>query len=388
MEQGLFIFFGLILFLLTLPGSLELLLLTIGALFYSKKNAYPEELPFPEEPKIVILIPAHNEEIHLPKTIVSLQQCTGKFDLIVIADNCTDQTVKIAEDLHVRVLERNNLEKPGKPHALQFAFENLLVEGYDIFVVIDADTIIVKSNLITEVQQAYQYGALAMQARDTLVDSDIPFQRLSRLAFSGCSILRPRGREAWKCSAGIMGNGFAITRTILLTVPFCVDTIIEDVAYHLKIVKAGYKVHFLDDAEVLSVHAPTIQASSEQKSRWEGGRWQLLKESFPWVIREIGKGKKQLIEPLMDLLLLPLSFHTFLLLLLLFIPLTLLRIYALLGLGTILLYIFVTIKITDGGWKEIKALFLAPFYLLWKFSFIPQIIHSAQKNFKWTRTKR
>lgn len=379
--------FGIILFLITLPGTLELCLLTFGALFYSKKRGTVENSP-KEAPKIAVLIPAHNEEQHLSSTIESLKKCKGNFEIIVIADNCTDATASIAKDLHIRVLEREDPSRLGKPYALQYAFSTLLIEGIEIFVIIDADTV-VKNNLIQQIQEAFQNGALAVQSRYTLIEEDIPpFQRLSRLAFSGCNIVRPRGREQWRCSAGILGNGFALSRMVLLTVPFGVDSIVEDAAYHLQIVKAGYRVRFLDDTEVLAVHPPTYSASAAQKSRWEGGRWLLLKESLPWIWREIIKGKKQLIEPLMDLLLLPLSFHSLLLLILFLIPCNFFRLYAALGLGVILLYLFATIKLTNGGWKDIQALCLSPFYLIWKITFMPQILKAAKKNFKWTRTER
>lgn len=377
---------GIGLFLATLPGSIELLLLTIGALF-SRRTEKSENLPL-NPLKTAVFVPAHNEALHILLTIESLKQCEGEFDIIVIADNCSDNTADIAKNAHVRTLERNDLSCLGKHHALNFAFSTLLIEGYEIFTVVDADTYVEKDFIIS-IQRAFQKDALAVQVCYVLEDADItPLQRLSRFAFSAYNVVRPLGREKWGLSAGLFGNGFALSRTILLTVPFTINSIVEDAAYHLKLVQGGYRVRFLDQTQVIAVHPPTNSAAIAQKSRWEGGRWCLLKESAPLLCKEIAHGNVRLIEPLLDLLLFPLAMHTLLLATLLFIPNTFFRLYAATGLGILFLHIIATLKITKGGWKDVKALCLAPFYLLWKLTFLSKIAKAAKKGSKWNRTDR
>ena len=58
------------------------------------------------EVRITILVPAHNEEFSLPVTLAALKQQTRAPDrVIVVADNCTDRTVQIAEEMGYEAIE-------------------------------------------------------------------------------------------------------------------------------------------------------------------------------------------------------------------------------------------------------------------------------------------
>jgi glycosyltransferase involved in cell wall biosynthesis len=89
-----------------------------------------------------IVIPAHNEEKTLSTT---LHSCAGlnypkdKYKIFVIADNCSDRTAEIARDNGAVCLERYNEEEKGKGFALEWGFKQILPEGHDALVVLDAD---------------------------------------------------------------------------------------------------------------------------------------------------------------------------------------------------------------------------------------------------------
>lgn len=381
--------FGFVAIFATLPGTIELAFLTIPQILpirkIHSKNVHDDSGKLF---KTAVLIPAHNEELTLSRTIESLKACEGEFDLIVIADNCTDKTAEIAKNLCVRVLERHDNASFGKHFALQFGFSSLLIEGYDIFIVIDADTV-VQSHFIRSIQGAFQQGALAVQGQDLLDENDVtPFQRLSCLAFRAHNYIRPKGREWWGISAGILGNGFALSRQILLTVPFNIVSIVEDVVYHLQIVKAGYRVRFIEEAKATAMKAPSISVEMTQKIRWEGGRWSLLKKMVPGLIKDILKGNTSLLEPVLDMLLPPLFLHTLLLLLLLAIPGNIFKLYAALGLGVLFLHLLAAIRASTSPWKDVLALCLSPFYLLWKLTVLLKIIKSGKKDSIWIPTQR
>lgn len=91
---------------------------------------------------VTVLIPAHNEEMCLEATITSLREQSHRPErIIVVADNCTDATPRIARDLGVEVFETvNNRHK--KAGALNQALADLLPgQGdNDLVMVMDADT--------------------------------------------------------------------------------------------------------------------------------------------------------------------------------------------------------------------------------------------------------
>ncbi|MHA7144445.1 glycosyltransferase family 2 protein [Arthrobacter sp. TmT3-37] len=97
---------------------------------------------FAGEVTITVLIPAHNEEASLPQTIASLQSQSHRPErIIVVADNCTDDTVRVAREAGVEVIESvgNTHKKAG---ALNQALTKVLPQqgDNDVVMVMDADT--------------------------------------------------------------------------------------------------------------------------------------------------------------------------------------------------------------------------------------------------------
>ena len=91
---------------------------------------------------VTVLIPAHNEQASLPYTLQALQEQTFKpHRVVVVADNCTDNTVAVALEHGVEVYESvDNVHKKGG--ALNQALENLLphLGDNDCVMVMDADS--------------------------------------------------------------------------------------------------------------------------------------------------------------------------------------------------------------------------------------------------------
>lgn len=93
---------------------------------------------------ITVLVPAHNEEDCIGATIDSLQsQSVPPARIVVVADNCTDRTVEIAERAGVEVFETvgNRDKKAGALN--QVLTEILPRQGEnDLVMVMDADTVL------------------------------------------------------------------------------------------------------------------------------------------------------------------------------------------------------------------------------------------------------
>jgi len=77
-------------------------------------------------PRTVVLIPAHNEEIVIEQSLRVLIPTLPAGDrVVVIADNCDDQTAEIARAAGVEVAARRDLTRRGKGYALDFAVQYL-----------------------------------------------------------------------------------------------------------------------------------------------------------------------------------------------------------------------------------------------------------------------
>jgi cellulose synthase/poly-beta-1,6-N-acetylglucosamine synthase-like glycosyltransferase len=381
-------FLGIVLMVLTLPGTLELIFLTLSGLIPRRLLQTPESS---SRLNLCVVIPAHNEEINIPACIDSLYNCeTGghQITIVIVADNCTDSTAQIARLRGIRVIERHDALLHGKGYALNHAFALLLQEDHDAFLVVDADTE-VETNFVQAMAVMFLQGADALQCRYLVRNThDSIHVRLMQIAWVAFNILRLRGRDSWGLSVGILGNGFALTRNTLLQVPFEAFSIAEDLEYHLKLVQCGSRVRYCGSTTVWSDTPKRGKAAADQIARWDGGRFRAISEQIIPLATEIIKGRFILLEPLFDLLLLPLAFHVTLLLFLLALPYPLGRTMALIGLGCVGLHVVSAIFIERLGWRELLVLLYGPLYILWKLVHGKHIITFSNRAAVWKRTER
>lgn len=91
------------------------------------------------QPKVCVLIPAHNEAKSIQTTLAAIYASTTNVQILVVADNCTDKTSDIARAEGATVIERFDLQNRGKGYALDFGFKYLSANRPDVVIVIDAD---------------------------------------------------------------------------------------------------------------------------------------------------------------------------------------------------------------------------------------------------------
>ncbi|MDP4115665.1 MAG: glycosyltransferase [Bacteroidota bacterium] len=108
-----------------------------------------------EKIKFSILIPAHNEEKYLPKTIEHIKAASinypNQVEVIVTANRCKDRTVEIAEKFGAKVVyeDAKNLAKIRNAGAKAAVGE--------IIVTVDADSC-VSPNILTKIHKALESG--------------------------------------------------------------------------------------------------------------------------------------------------------------------------------------------------------------------------------------
>lgn len=384
---------GILILIVTLPGTIELLLLTVGAIVgkLNSSRSVNQETSDTSLLKLGIVIPAHNEAGGITTCVKSILACqaTGvDLQVVVIADNCTDDTALVAKEAGARVIVRIDPDNRGKGFALDMAFGRLLREGIEAFVVIDADTE-VEPNFIAEMALAFRQGAEAVQCRYLVRNTQATYRtRLMNVALLAFNVLRPLGRNALGNSAGIYGNGFGLSANTLREIPYSARSVVEDLEYHLNLVKAGKKVKFLNSTTVRADMPAGGRAVHTQRSRWEGGRIRMMLDFAPGIIRDIASGQGRLLEPLLDLLLLPLAFHFLLLCALMLIPNPSLRLYAASSLALVILHVLSAVWIGGGNKSDVLALLAAPFYILWKITLVRSVVQSSRKKAEWVRTER
>ncbi len=379
---------GFIVAVATLPGTIELAMLTLGGLLPVRRS---KQRPATETFRLAVVVPAHNEEKQIArcvKSILAADQTSVNLTIAVVADNCTDDTAGVARGAGARVLQRTNLELRGKGYALDYAFTVLTSEMYHAFMVVDADSVIAP-NALVEIAGSILAGADAVQCRYLVSNpGDSARTRLMNVALLAFNVLRPSGRDRLGLSVGIYGNGFALSSETLARVPYEASSVVEDLEYHLNLVRAGRKVRFADRTAVYGDMPVSGEGVKTQRKRWEGGRFRMLAERAPTLAMELLRGRIRFLEPLLDLLLLPLAFHVSLLILAALTPFAPARDLGIAGLSVVALHLIVTVTVCGSGWRDFAVLATAPFYILWKLLMLPSVLRSARANTTWVRTKR
>jgi cellulose synthase/poly-beta-1,6-N-acetylglucosamine synthase-like glycosyltransferase len=115
-------------------------MLAIAAIRPQRK---PEIGKFEPRNRFAIVIPAHNEENVIAKTVSQLLEQSYPrelFRVFVVADFCTDETTHRAGKAGATVLERNSGPRTGKGGALSWAFGQISAIGRYDTVIQDSDT--------------------------------------------------------------------------------------------------------------------------------------------------------------------------------------------------------------------------------------------------------
>lgn len=375
---------GIVLVLATLPLVVELLVLSLAALLPPRQ----EEDAIPLTLRLAVIIPAHNEEQLIASCVRSLQASRYSPSAIyVIAHNCTDATAKITEQTGATVLKLDEDSGHGKGAALDHGFHHALHAGADSVLVIDADST-VSPDTTARIAAILQQGAAAAQCRYIAANTTTPRTRLQGLALVAINVLRPRGRERLGLSCGIVGNGFALSRSTLEALPYTAHSIVEDLEYHLALVRSGKRVVFIDQAHVAGEMPEGSSAAASQRARWEGGRRLLRRKLTLPMLRAVLRGDLRLLEPLLELLTRPTASVALCLALALAIPLTWLRLYAIVGLGSMALSVVVAASLSSDGLASLGALAYLPAHIFFKLRQRAITRRAAAKNAAWVRTPR
>ena len=350
--------------------------------------------------KFDIIIPAHNEEAGIGRTVTTLSQVDWPADkrrIVVVADNCSDATADRAREAGATVLVRHNQELRGKGYALQLAFDTSLAEGLaDAVVVVDADTQ-VSPNLLHAFAARLERGAHAVQAHYGVLNPEASWRtRLMAVAMALFHKVRSMGRERLDVSCGLRGNGMCFTHAVIRQVPHEAFSIVEDLEYGIRLGQAGHRVHYAWEAEVLGEMVSGEKASRSQRRRWEGGRMAMMRTyGLPLLAEGLKKGDRVLVDLAMDLLVPPLSWV----------------VLGAVGLGVLsgvlsgvmghvalasyvasasmlalVLYVMRGWWVSGMGVQGLFALARAPFYVAWKLWLM--LSRPEEKKGEWVRTTR
>ena len=235
------------------------------------------------QPRIAVLVPAHNESAVIVSTLASLRPQLHEADrLLVVADNCSDDTAALARSAGAEVLERVDVERRGKGFALDFGLRNLQASPPEVLVIVDADCQVAPGAL-------HRLAALALQKCCPVQGLYLMFSppqasrklRMAEFAWRVRNQVRPLGWHALGLPCQLMGTGMAFPWVLTGKMALANDNIVEDMKLGVDLALQGVAPTFCPDALVTSEFPLTSSAVHSQRKRWEHGHLSMIVSEAP-----------------------------------------------------------------------------------------------------------
>jgi cellulose synthase/poly-beta-1,6-N-acetylglucosamine synthase-like glycosyltransferase len=371
--------------LLLFAGLLPIAYFSILTLAAFLPNQRPTKQQFH---RFIILIPAHDEKLQIAETVIQARQQhypKSLYRVIVIADNCTDNTAELARSAGAEVIERTG--NPGKGQALYDAIGQLESSDWDAILFLDADSKL-HTNALNALDSRISGGSKAIQLLYGISNpSDTIRTKAMELGQASYNGLRPRGRSRLGLSSGIYGNGFCLTRDTLQQVPYTAHSIVEDIEYHVSLLMKGICTDFCDSASVMAKMPTSAEASEKQRVRWERGRLITIKNYAPPLFKLVCSGEWRALDALIDILTPPATMTLVPLALAFILGGTAVKIFVVFAVLALLIHYFIAAAMYGNLANLWSVMLFTPRYIVWRLILLTRSFIN-EKNLGWERTDR
>jgi cellulose synthase/poly-beta-1,6-N-acetylglucosamine synthase-like glycosyltransferase len=348
-------------------------------------------------PRLAVLVPAHDESSIIVATLNSIRAQLREGDrLLVVADNCTDDTAAVARAVGAEVVERSDELQRGKGYALDFGVRHLASAAPDVVIIIDADCQVGEGAIERLAKRCMETGrpAQALYLMHAPADAGLKV-RLAEFAWCVKNLVRPRGWALLGLPCPLMGSGMAFVWRDLALIDLASGHLVEDLKMGLDFCRGGKAPLFCPEALVSSYFPRSDEGLSSQRKRWEHGHLGVILGDTPKLVAEsISRRNWNLLVMTLDVMVPPLALLT----LVLAAAFSLSWLVFFLG-GALTPALIATIGMTllsvaillswgqfGRGILSFSALMYAPFYALKK---IPLYLgFLVKRQVEWVRSKR
>ncbi len=259
---------------------------------------------------VAVLVPAHNEAAGIEATLRCLQSQLRSGDrVLVVADNCSDDTAALARQAGAEVIERVDAVARGKGFALDFGVRHLSARPPAMVLIVDADCLLDAGALETlaglctrsgrPVQALYEMNAPAAAGLRA---------RVSAFAWRVRNRVRPLGWWVVGAPCQLMGTGMMFPWTLLRDAPLASGHIAEDVQLGADLALRGMPPLFAPQARVTSTFPEGDAAAASQRRRWEHGNLALMFAHGPrLIVAGLRRADARLLALAADLMVPPLA---------------------------------------------------------------------------------
>ena len=241
--------------------------------------------------KFALVVAAHNEQNVIAEMVDSLAVLNydrEDYDIFVIADNCSDDTAKIAREHGADVHERVSDDKKGKGYALNWMFERIfeMEKEYDAVCVFDADNIVHK-DFLKHMNVKFNQGFKAVQGYvDTKNPNDSWITASYAISFWCLNKLYQQARSNLGLSNQINGTGFAVATDVIKTYGWSATCLAEDMEFTMELNMNNISVGYAADAIIYDEKPLTLSQSVKQRTRWMQGHADVASRYLPKLLKK------------------------------------------------------------------------------------------------------
>lgn len=263
-----------------------------------------------DRPCLAVLVPAHDESSGIEATLVNVLAQTLPMDrVLVVADNCSDNTAVLARAAGVEVVERHDLDRIGKGHALAFGLAALRQKPPQVLVIVDADCRLDSGalDILGRTALLRQRPVQARYVMDLPTTPTLP-QKVAAFAWRVRNVARPLGWHRLGGPCQLMGTGMAFPWHQIKDAMLAHSDLVEDMRLGVDLAMAGHPPLYCDQAVVRSWFPESGSATQTQRTRWEHGHLASIIEHVPrLILRGLTTRRPALLGLALDLMVPPLA---------------------------------------------------------------------------------
>jgi cellulose synthase/poly-beta-1,6-N-acetylglucosamine synthase-like glycosyltransferase len=271
-------------FLLAIPTAV--FFIEVVAAIALAQQDYPVPPGNRPRQRVAVLLPAHNESTGILPTLADITvQIRAGDRLLVVADNCTDDTAAVAAAAGAEVVDRNEPERKGKGYALAWGLRHLGADPPEIVIIIDADCRVAEG-VFDRLAAACAATHRPVQALDlmTAPNGSSINVKVAEFAWRVKNWVRPLGLRALGLPCQLMGTGMALPWDVISSAHLASGSIVEDLKLGLDLTLAGNPPIFCPFPGVSSDFPLTVEGTQRQRLRWEQGHIKAIVTMVPRLI--------------------------------------------------------------------------------------------------------